>query len=202
MAGKTGATCSPAAPLSRPANASRPAKRPAEPPERPGKHKRSTRGAQESNTLSPPYPLACTRLVPRLRVALAGLCPAFQLSGFHPPQCWYGGRVSFQVSSLIPDPAFCIRPGVALSGLALPFDVRGWLLDVVCSRTASPTFSAAYSATPSRPAPRTLITPIIPITPITLPKSFSPRQPCPRGERLPSLLAIRSVAAPSGDTPP
>jgi hypothetical protein len=37
--------------------------------------------------------------------APASLCPAIQLSGFHPPQCCYGGRVSFQVSSQLS--AFC-----------------------------------------------------------------------------------------------
>jgi hypothetical protein len=49
---------------------------------------------------------------------LCRFSPAFQLSGF-----------SLQVSSLIPDPAFCIRPGAALGSFARPFDVRGWMLD-------------------------------------------------------------------------
>src|ERR1035441_7416616 len=98
MAGKIGATCSPAAPLSRPANARRWAKKAAEPAEKPGKHKRSTRGAQEehksntrgtqeSNRLSSRYPLACLTHSPRgpLRSVISNT-RAFLLRLFVRPQ--------------------------------------------------------------------------------------------------------------------
>ena len=62
MAGKTSVTFSRAAPLSRPVDAEWRATGAAGSAERPGKHKRSTRATQESNTLYSRYSLACTRL--------------------------------------------------------------------------------------------------------------------------------------------
>jgi hypothetical protein len=117
MAGKTGATCSPAAPLSRPANARRRARRAAQPAERAGKHKRSTRGAQEEHKRPTRYLSAITWLAPRPGVALGGLPsrPA-DYSTLHIPhseliQRWH--CPAFQVSYLIPTPALCLRPRVA-----------------------------------------------------------------------------------------
>ena len=121
MAGKTGATCSPAASLSRRANASRPTKTPAEPPERPGKHKRSTRATQEEHKRPVRYLFPIPWLVPgsgsplgafarpfrilHFTFAQAWLCQAFQLSG-----------LSFQVSSLIPG-RFNAQPKLAAESL-------------------------------------------------------------------------------------
>ena len=87
MAGKTSGTCSPAAPLSRPLDARRRAERAAGPPERPGKHKRSTRATQEEHKRAIGYGPAISWPVPRLSVALGGLCSASQLSGFIPNPC-------------------------------------------------------------------------------------------------------------------
>ena len=73
MAGKTSGTCSPAAPLSRPVDAGRRAKRAFEPAKRPGKHKRSTRATQEEHKRALAYLLACPWLAPRFARACAWL---------------------------------------------------------------------------------------------------------------------------------
>ena len=74
-------------------------------------HKRSTRGTQESNSHVPAYLVACTWLVPGFG-PLSAFCilhSAF-VSGWLCP--------AFQVLSLIPDPAFCLPPSVALVDFA------------------------------------------------------------------------------------
>jgi len=71
MAGKTGATCSPAAPLSRPPNAWRRAKKGFEQAKRPGKHKRSTRATREEHKRPIRYPPAIPWLAPVLCLACA-----------------------------------------------------------------------------------------------------------------------------------
>src|ERR1039458_7202556 len=107
MAGKRKRKASGAAPLSRPANAWRRAKKAAEPAEKPGKHKRSTRATQEEhkrNTrgqhaipwLATGLCLACNWPVPRLSVPLGGFARLFRI--LHS--------------------AFCIRPSVAIPWLA------------------------------------------------------------------------------------
>jgi hypothetical protein len=112
-------------------------------------HKSNTRGTQESNPLSPPHPLACPRLVPRSRVALAGLSAfRFQLSGLIPPP-----RPGFLLS------AFCFHFVVALPRLSM-FEVRRWML-------SAPGLPHRHFLRPPRLLPRKYITPIIPITPIS-----------------------------------
>jgi hypothetical protein len=96
MAGKTSCTCSRAAPLSRPANARRRAKRAAGPAERPGKHKRSTRATQEEHKRATRYPPAIPWLATGSGVALGAFARLFRI--LHS--------------------AFCIRPKVAIPWLA------------------------------------------------------------------------------------
>src|ERR1039458_7852683 len=96
MAGKTGCICSPAAPLSRPANTGRRAKKAIGPAESPGQHKRSTRATHEEHKRP-------TRYAPAIPWLALGLCLACN---------WLVPHMSV-LFRILPS-AFCLRTGVAL----------------------------------------------------------------------------------------